>query len=248
MKKALVIIPAYNEEGNIVKTVEDIKKNAPSFDYVIINDCSKDDTMRLCEKSGYNVVNMPLNSGIGAAVQCGYLYAKRYGYEYAVQVDGDGQHDAAFLEEMLSIIKTEKINVLIGSRFIEKEGFQSSRARRMGINWFSRLIKIFTGETVTDPTSGMRMVGRDVINFFAEEYPKDYPEPETAITVLKLGYTLKEIPVRMKAREEGTSSISFKRAIYYMFKVTIACFMAGIGYEKYKKKDFMDRSYGGEKL
>ena len=245
--KALVIIPAYNEAGNIIKTVEDIKTNAPSFDYVIINDCSKDDTMRLCEKLKYNVVNMPLNSGIGAAVQCGYLYAKRYGYEYAVQVDGDGQHDATFLEDMLSIIKSEKMNMLIGSRFIEKQGFQSSLPRRMGIKWFSFFIRLFTGETITDPTSGMRMVGRDVINFLAEEYPKDYPEPETAITVLKLGYSIKEIPVRMKERKEGESSISFKRSVYYMFKVTLACLMAGIGYTRYQKEDFLDKSFGGAK-
>lgn len=246
--KALVIIPAYNEAGNIIKTVEDIKKNAPSFDYVIINDCSKDDTMRLCERMKYNVVNMPLNSGIGAAVQCGYIYAKRYGYDFAVQVDGDGQHDASFLEEMLQILKKEKMNMLIGSRFIEKQGFQSSVARRMGIRWFSFLIRLMTKEKVTDPTSGMRMVDRNVINFFAEEYPKDYPEPETAITVLKLGYTIKEIPVRMKMRQEGESSISFKRAVYYMFKVTIACFMAGIGYQKYQKEDFEDTYYGGEEI
>ena len=243
--KALVIIPAYNEAGNIIKTVEDIRKNAPSFDYVIINDCSKDDTMRLCERMKYNVVNMPLNSGIGAAVQCGYLYAKRYGYEYAVQVDGDGQHDASFLEEMLEIISNEKMGMLIGSRFIKNQGFQSSFLRRLGIKWFSLLIKWFTGMTITDPTSGMRIVGRNVINFFAEEYPKDYPEPETAITLLKLGYTVKEIPVRMKKRESGSSSISFKRSIYYMFKVTIACFMSGIGYEKYRAEDYQDKYYEG---
>ncbi|MCR4674299.1 MAG: glycosyltransferase family 2 protein [Lachnospiraceae bacterium] len=243
--KALVIIPAYNEAGNIIKTVEDIKTNAPSFDYVIINDCSKDDTMRLCERMKYNVVNMPLNSGIGAAVQCGYLYAKRYGYEYAVQVDGDGQHDATFLEEMLSIMEKEKMSMLIGSRFIENQGFQSSFFRRIGIRWFSCLILCFTGKVITDPTSGMRMVGRNVINFFAEEYPKDYPEPETAITLLELGYTIKEIPVRMKERKEGTSSISLKRSIYYMFKVTLACIMAGVGYSKYKKNDYEDKYYGG---
>ncbi|MCR5545639.1 MAG: glycosyltransferase family 2 protein [Lachnospiraceae bacterium] len=243
--KALVIIPAYNEAGNIIKTVEDIKKNAPSFDYVIINDCSKDDTMRLCERMKYNVVNMPLNSGIGAAVQCGYLYAKRYGYDYAVQVDGDGQHEACFLEEMLHIMEKEKMNMLIGSRFIENLGFQSSYLRRIGIKWFSFLIKCYTGETITDPTSGMRMAGRDIINFFAEEYPKDYPEPETAIALLKLGYTVKEIPVQMKKREEGKSSISFKRSIYYMFKVTIACCMAGVGYKKYEKEDFEDKYFKG---
>ncbi|MCR5099076.1 MAG: glycosyltransferase family 2 protein [Lachnospiraceae bacterium] len=233
MTKRLIIIPAYNEAGNIIRTVEDIRENAKSFDYVIVNDCSDDDTMRICEKMGYNCLNLPIRSGIGAAVQAGYLYAKRYGYECAIQIDGDGQHDVTFLEEMADELEKGKVQMVIGSRFIEKQGYQSSIWRRMGISWFTFWIFLLTGARITDPTSGMRMVGRDVINFFAEEYPKDYPEPETAVTLLQLGYAIGEIPVRMKQRKSGESSISPGRAIYYMTKVTIACLMARLGYKRF---------------
>ena len=241
--KRLVIIPAYNEAGNIIRTVEDIRINAPSFDYVIINDCSGDDTMALCEKMGYNVINLPIRSGIGAAVQTGYMYAKRYGYDCAIQVDGDGQHDATFLAEMAEELEKGDVQMVIGSRFIEKQGFQSSLMRRIGISWFNFWIRVLTGARITDPTSGMRMVGRDVINFFAEEYPKDYPEPETAVTLLCLGYSIAEIPVRMKKRQSGESSISVGRAIYYMTKVTIACLMARIGYRRFGDGERQKVSY-----
>lgn len=228
MKKRLVIIPAFNEAGSIVNTVEDIRKNAPTFDYVVINDCSFDETQKLCEERHYNLINLPINSGIGAAVQTGYLYAKRYDYEYAIQVDGDGQHDAQFLEKMADYMEEQGLHMLIGSRFIKKEGFQSTGLRRVGIRYFTGLIRLFTGETITDPTSGMRMVNREVIRYFADEYPKDYPEPETAVVILKKGWRVEEIPVEMKERMAGTSSISMKRSVYYMIKVSLACFMAAI--------------------
>lgn len=228
MKDKLVIIPAFNEAGCIVNTVNDIIENAPEFDYVVINDCSRDDTYKLCLEHGFNVVNLPINSGIGAAVQTGYLYAKRYGYKYAIQVDGDGQHDAAFLGTMARYMEEHGTGMLIGSRYIEKQGFQSSGLRRFGIKYFTVLIKILTGKKITDPTSGMRMVGRDIIEYFAEEYPKDYPEPETAVTIVKRGWSVEEIPVVMKERQAGTSSISPKRSIYYMIKVSLACLMAAI--------------------
>jgi len=228
MKDKLVIIPAFNEAGCIVNTVNDIIENAPEFDYVVINDCSRDDTYKLCLEHGFNVVNLPINSGIGAAVQTGYLYAKRYGYKYAIQVDGDGQHDAAFLGTMARYMEEHGTGMLIGSRYIEKQGFQSSGLRRFGIKYFTVLIKILTGKKITDPTSGMRMVGRDIIEYFAEEYPKDYPEPETAVTIVKRGWSVEEIPVVMKERQAGTSSISPKRSIYYMIKVSLACVMAAI--------------------
>ena len=242
--KGLVIIPAYNEAGNIIRTVEDIRENASGFDYVIVNDCSGDDTMSICKKMGYNVINLPIRSGIGAAVQAGYMYAKRYGYDCAIQVDGDGQHDATFLPEMAEELMSGRCHMVIGSRFIEKQGFQSSVTRRIGIKWFSLWIHILTGARITDPTSGMRMVGRDVINFFAEEYPKDYPEPETAVTLLQLGYTIGEIPVRMKMRQSGESSISPGRAVYYMTKVTIACLMARLGYKRFDEKEKTVAYYG----
>ena len=228
MKDKLVIIPAFNEAGCIVNTVNDIIENAPEFDYVVINDCSRDDTYKLCLEHGFNVVNLPINSGIGAAVQTGYLYAKRYGYKYAIQVDGDGQHDAAFLGIMARYMEEHGTGMLIGSRYIEKQGFQSSGLRRFGIKYFTVLIKLLTGKKITDPTSGMRMVGRDIIEYFAEEYPKDYPEPETAVTIVKKGWKVEEIPVVMKERQAGTSSISRKRSVYYMIKVSLACVMAAM--------------------
>ena len=231
MSNKLVIIPAFNEAGCIVDTVNDIIENAPGFDYVVINDCSRDDTLALCEEHGFNVVSLPINSGIGAAVQTGYLYAKRYGYEYAIQVDGDGQHDAAFLEVMANYMQEHGTGMLIGSRYIEKQGFQSSGLRRFGIRYFTVLIKILTGKKITDPTSGMRMVGRDIIEYFAEEYPKDYPEPETAVTIVKKGWSLDEIPVVMKERQGGVSSISPKRSVYYMIKVSLACIIAAMSAE-----------------
>lgn len=228
MKKRLVIIPAYNEAGSIVETVRDIQKNAPSFDYIVINDCSRDNTQQLLEENNINHVNLTVNLGIGGAVQTGYLYAKRNGYDVAIQVDGDGQHEAKFLEIMAERLENEDLDMLIGSRFIEKEGFQSSAMRRFGIKYFTCLIKLLTGKVVTDPTSGMRMVNKKVIDIFAEEYPKDYPEPESVVFILKRGMKVKEIPVLMRERQAGISSISPKKSIYYMVKVSLAVFMAAI--------------------
>lgn len=220
--KKLIIIPAFNEEENIEKTVTSIEKDAKEFDYVIINDCSTDRTKQICEQKGYNIVNLPINLGIGGAVQTGYKYAYVNGYDVAVQVDGDGQHDPEFLNEMAEYIEKNKVDMVIGSRFIEKKGFQSSAARRMGIKFFSTLIKVLTGAVITDPTSGLRMVGRNVIEIFAKDYPRDYPEPESVVAVLRKKLIVKEIPVIMYEREGGVSSISPKKSIYYMIKVTLA--------------------------
>lgn len=226
--KKLAIIPAYNEEGNIEKTVKDIQENAPDFDYIIINDCSTDGTLSLCQKNGYKVVNLPVNLGIGGGVQTGYLYAWRNGYDIAVQFDGDGQHTASFLETMSEYLVEHDLDMVIGSRYITKDGFQSTGMRRMGIRYFTGLIKLLTGKRITDPTSGMRMVNRSVIELFAKDYPKDYPEPESVTTILKKKKRVEEIPVVMNAREAGVSSISPVNAVYYMIKVTAAVVMAAI--------------------
>lgn len=220
--KKLIIIPAFNEEENIEKTVTSIEKDAKEFDYVIINDCSTDRTKQICEQKGYNIVNLPINLGIGGAVQTGYKYAYTNGYDVAVQVDGDGQHDPEFLNEMAEYIEKNKVDMVIGSRFIEKKGFQSSAARRMGIKFFSTLIKVLTGAVITDPTSGLRMVGRNVMEIFSRDYPRDYPEPESVVAVLRKKLVVKEIPVIMHERGGGVSSISPKKSIYYMIKVTLA--------------------------
>ena len=220
--KKLIIIPAFNEESNIEKTVTAIQKNAQGFDYVIINDCSGDNTRQICEENGYNIVTLPINLGIGGAVQTGYKYALEHGYDVAVQVDGDGQHDPEFLSTMAEHLMDNGLDMVIGSRFIEKEGFQSSALRRIGIIFFSKLIKILTGTLITDPTSGLRMIGRNAMALFAVDYPRDYPEPESVVAVIQRGMKVEEIPVVMKEREGGVSSISLKKSVYYMIKVTLA--------------------------
>lgn len=220
--KKLIIIPAYNEEESIYSTVQDLKEKASEFDYVVINDCSTDSTREICEENGFNIINLPINLGIGGAVQTGYKYAYKNGYECVVQVDGDGQHDVAYLKRMAAVLEDEKLDMVIGSRFIEKKGFQSSGLRRIGIRFFTILIKLLTGYTITDPTSGLRMIGRKALEIFAEAYPKDYPEPETTVAVLRRGLKVKEIPVVMRERMGGVSSISFRKSVYYMIKVPLA--------------------------
>ncbi len=220
--KKLIIIPAFNESASIESTIEEIKKCAKGFDYIVVNDCSKDNTREICEHNGYNIINLPINLGIGGAVQTGYRYGYLNGYDMAVQVDGDGQHDPKYLVKMAEYLEEKHVNMVIGSRFIEKEGFQSSGARRVGIKYFTYLIKVLTGKRVTDPTSGLRIVDREIMAMFAYDYPKDYPEPESIVTVLRKGKKIEEVPVVMRERTGGVSSISFKKSIYYMVKVTLA--------------------------
>jgi len=230
----LIIIPAYNESGNIEKTIKMIKDETPEFDYVIINDCSTDHTLEICRKNSFNVIDLPINLGIGGAVQTGYQYAIQEGYQYAVQVDGDGQHNPEYIKNMLQRIKEDQVDMVIGSRFIENQGFQSSFMRRIGITFFEKLIKLLTGKRVTDPTSGLRVVNRSIIEIFAKHYPSDYPEPETIVSLLVSGYKVEEMPVLMNEREHGTSSITLGKSVYYMVKVSIAILVAKIsgGYGK----------------
>lgn len=228
MKKGLVIIPAYNESANIENTVADILKNAPDFNYVVINDCSKDNTLEILREKKLNHIALPVNLGIGGAVQTGYIYAFENGYETAVQVDGDGQHDVSYLNAMYDEMKKTGADMVIGSRFIEKEGFQSSVFRRMGITYFTKMIKALTGVTVTDPTSGFRLADRKVIEMFAKDYPRDYPEPESVVAILRNECKVVEYPVKMRARQGGSSSITPLKAVYYMIKVSIACMIANM--------------------
>lgn len=220
--KKIILIPAYNEGSNIEKTIKSIKNDAQDFDYVIINDCSTDNTLEICQKNEFNVVSLPINLGIGGAVQTGYRYAQINGYDVAVQVDGDGQHNPRFLSQMFHNLIETDVDMVIGSRFIKNEGFQSSFARRIGIRYFKWLIKLITGKTITDATSGLRMINRKLIDRFAYNYPDDYPEPETVVETLISGYNIKEIPVIMNERTGGVSSISTSKSIYYMIKVTLA--------------------------
>ena len=227
--KKLVIIPAYNEEASIVNTVQDILDHAPGFDYVVINDCSKDRTLQCCRENGLNVIDLPVNMGIGGGIQTGYRYAVEHGYDVAVQFDGDGQHDASYLQAMADRLERDDLDMVIGSRFIENEGFQSTGLRRFGINFFKFLIKLLYGGTITDATSGMRMCSRRVMEEFSMDYPQDYPEPETVARLLRKKYKVREIPVVMRERSAGTSSINPAKSVYYMIKVSLAILVERLG-------------------
>lgn len=231
--KKLIVIPAYNEEKNIVRVISNIKEHLPEYDYVIVNDGSKDNTLKICKENNFNVIDLPVNLGIGGAVQTGYKYAFLNNYDYAIQIDGDGQHNSDEVEKLLNYLITSKSNLVIGSRFIKNEGFQSTFLRRVGINYFSKLIKLITGKIVTDPTSGFRMCDKKIIEMFAKNYPTDYPEPESIVTVIKNGYKVNEIDVLMNEREGGVSSIGGVKAIYYMIKVTLAIIVSA-----FKAKSF----------
>ncbi len=247
--KVLVIIPAYNEAENIVHVVKQMMEREPRYDYLVVNDGSTDGTLALCQRENFPYINLPINMGIGGAVQVGYIYALKNQYDIAVQMDGDGQHDIAYLDQMLAPILKGEADVVIGSRFLEKEGFQSSGSRRMGINILSGLIWLTTGKRIMDVTSGYRAVNKRFIKIYSEDYPMDYPEPEAIVAAMMHLGRVKEIPVRMRAREGGTSSITFKKSIYYMIKVTLAILLCRMSYgvrrarrEDVRKEDCKGRS------
>lgn len=228
--KCLIIIPAYNEARNIEKVVNNLVEKYPQYDYVIVNDGSVDDTKKICKDRKYEVLNLPINMGIGGAVQTGYRYAKDNDYDAAVQIDGDGQHDVAYLEEMLKLIENGQADVVVGSRFVKKEGFQSSYFRRLGIRFLSSLGWILTGVRLRDITSGYRVINRYFIQAFADDYPADYPEPEAMVIAAVHGGKIVEYPVMMKERENGESSITLKKSVYYMCKVSLAMIIRRISF------------------
>ncbi|MDD2435447.1 MAG: glycosyltransferase family 2 protein [Bacilli bacterium] len=234
--KILIIIPAYNEAENIMNTYEKIKKlkiNNCNIDYVIINDGSTDATREICIKNKLNFIDLVTNLGIGGAMQTGYKYAKYNNYDIAIQFDGDGQHDQTYIKYLINEIVNEKYDLCIGSRFIgDLSQFQSTASRRVGINFLSWLIKFLTKKEIKDVTSGFRAANKKIITIFANDYPTDYPEPETIMKTIKSSYSIKEIPVKMHERTAGKSSINLTKSLYYMIKVSISIIIASITFNK----------------
>lgn len=220
--KKLAVIPAYNEEKSLPALCRELREKAPEYDRVVVSDGSKDRTLSVCREAGVPVLDLAVNLGIGGAVQAGYRYALAYGYDVVAQVDGDGQHDPACLDVMCEKLLAEEADLVIGSRFLEREGYQSTAVRRSGIRYLSLLIRLLTGQRITDPTSGFRMIRGPVIGMFAEDYPQDYPEPESLMRLLRQGRKVIEVPVRMRGRSGGASSIGKRASVYYLIKVTAA--------------------------
>jgi glycosyltransferase involved in cell wall biosynthesis len=226
MLRKLVIIPAFNEAETLPSLVEELCLKAPDFDYVVVNDGSRDNTEEVCEENGIHCIDLPVNLGIGGAVQTGYVYAWRTGYDIAVQLDGDGQHDPAFLTSLVGPILAGEADFTIGSRYLSATGFQSTILRRTGSRWLNGVIRLLTRKRITDSTSGFRAANRIAMRLFVGYYPYDYPEPETIVDVLRHRLRITEVPVDMRDRQGGSSSIRLTRTAYYMLKVTLAMFVS----------------------
>jgi glycosyltransferase involved in cell wall biosynthesis len=221
--RKLAIVPAYNEEGSLAKVVAGLREHAPDFDVLVVDDGSTDRTGAVAERAGATVVQHPFNLGIGGAVQSGYKYALRHGYDVAVQVDGDGQHDASYLGLLLDELEANgRVDMVCGSRFRENAGYRVPRSRRLGIMIFSVILSRLVGQRITDPTSGFRMTGRRAIELFAGDYPHDYPEVEVLLMLHKNDLRMREVAVSMNERHSGRSSITNTLSAYYMVKVLLA--------------------------
>ncbi len=225
MPKKLAIVPSYNEEATVASVVRELQLQAPDFDVLVVDDGSTDCTGALARQAGALLLRLPFNLGIGGTVQAGYIYALEHGYDYAIQVDGDGQHDAREIHRVLEFMRRHPaIDMVTGSRFLEvgHGGDLSTATRRLGIRVFARTLSLITGQLVTDPTSGFRMTNRRGIELFARDYPHDYPEVEAVLMIHAHRLRTAELPVRMRPRTAGTSSINASRSAYYMFKVLLA--------------------------
>ena len=225
--RIIAIVPAFNEAGAIGEVVDAIRAADASFDVVVVDDGSHDETAAIARSRGAAVVSLPYNVGIGGAVQTGFMYALDRGYQKAVRLDGDGQHDPGELPKLLGPINRGEADIVTGSRFADGSGdYRPPFARRVGIIWFARIVSLFTRQRVTDTTSGFQALNRRGIALFAADYPNDYPEVEAMVLVFKYRLRLVEVPVTMRERETGQSSITFVRSVYYVLKVTLALFMA----------------------
>jgi len=221
--RTLIIIPAFNEEQALPLFIAELKSTAIAADILVINDGSTDQTAKAAEAAGAWVLNLPLNLGIGGAMQTGFRAAWELGYDAAVQMDGDGQHPVRDLAKILVPVHEGHFDMVIGSRFLNpKEGFKSTFTRRLGIQFFSGLLRLLTGLPITDPTSGYRAVNRKLLARFAEYYPVDFPEPEAIMIAKRSGARIGEVSVTMRERLGGVSSIRYWKTVYYMFKVTLA--------------------------
>jgi glycosyltransferase involved in cell wall biosynthesis len=219
--RALAIVPAWNEERDLPAVLRELRLAAPSWDVCVVDDGSSDSTAALAREAGAVLLRLPMNLGIGGAVQTGFLWARERGYEIAAQIDGDGQHDPRYLEAALPLI-AGGADLVVGSRYLGTGGFRSTAVRRMGSRYLSWFLRLRCGARVTDPTSGFRVAGRRAIELFAAEYPSDYPEPESIATATRCGLQIAELVITMRERGHGASTIGFARTLYYLVKVSVA--------------------------
>jgi len=224
----LVILPAFNEEASLAGVLRELREAIPDADVLVVNDGSTDLTAAVARTERVQVASLPFNLGIGGAMQAGYVYALRHGYSIAVQVDADGQHDPREIEKLVTPIRRGDASLVIGSRRLSAAGYKSTRMRRLGTTILSRIIAAITRVPVSDATSGFRAADRRVIAAYARYYPSDYPEVEALVYLHRQGLRIQEVPVVMRERAGGRSSITYRRAAYYMVKVSIASLIGAL--------------------
>ena len=228
-RRLVAIVPAWNESGAIGRVVGEIREFDSAIDVVVVDDASTDDTAKVAESHGATVLSLPFNVGIGGAVQTGFRYALEHGYDIAVRLDGDGQHDASEIPKVLEPIEAGEADLVIGSRFVGPGGtYRPPFARRIGIRIFARLVSVLGGQRVTDTTSGFVALDRRGIELFAAQFPHDYPEVEATLVALRSGLRVAQVQVAMRERTTGTSSITFVRSLYYIVKVMLALLVASL--------------------
>jgi len=226
MPRILVIIPAYNEGAGIGKIVQQVRKINPDYDILVVNDGSRDNTAQAARTAGAAVVSHPFNLGYGVAIQTGYKYALGKGYDFAAQMDGDGQHDPAFISKILAPVRDGETDFALGSRFLETQSYAPSLARRVGMLFFRWLISVLIGTRITDSTSGYQAFNSKVIRYFTSEvFPCDYPDADMLLTLHRAGFSIKEVPVRMHASVSGKSMHAGWMPLYYMFKMLLSIFV-----------------------
>jgi glycosyltransferase involved in cell wall biosynthesis len=224
-ERRIAIVPAYNEEQNIARVVEELHVFDPGIDVVVVSDGSVDRTAENAEAAGARVLRLPYNLGIGGAVQTGFKYAWEQGYDLAVRCDGDGQHVPGELPKVIRPVAEEEADIAVGSRFVSSDGYRSSASRRVGIRLLATVVSAIARQRVTDTTSGFQALNRRALELFAQDYPHDYPEVEGMVMTIKHKLRLVEVPVQMREREHGRSSITAFRSVYYMAKVLTALFV-----------------------
>jgi glycosyltransferase involved in cell wall biosynthesis len=217
-----IIIPAYNEAATLGSIIRSVRENRPEADIVVVNDASIDGTAAVARSFGVPVLDLPINLGIGGAMQTGFQYASRRGYDIAMQIDGDGQHDPKFISRVLDPILTGQADMVIGSRFLKKIGYTSSFIRLFGIRFFAWLIGMMTNQRIYDATSGYRAYNKQALEFAASYYPSDFPEPESIVQFLRNGFRIKEVPVVMRGRQGGVSSVRIPKGMYFVATNTLA--------------------------
>lgn len=223
MDKIVILIPAYNEARRIAAVVDAVRQAVPAAAIVVIDDGSADRTAAVASAAGATVLSHPFNMGYGVTIQTGYKYAWRHGYDYVVQIDGDGQHDPSFIPQLLAPVLAGEVDLALGSRFLGVESYRPSLPRRLGIAFFRKLVTVLIGRSISDPTSGYQAFNRRVAGFFTSEiFPCDYPDADVLLTLDLAGFRLREVPVRMYANLEGRSMHSGLRPLYYMFKMLLS--------------------------